>query len=281
MDKTQIPIRGLSIQVEQEGEKHLPTIVFLHGFTGSTSTWKDVRSYFKGEFRTIAIDLTGHGKTSIPEDPTRYTMEEQIKDLHCIFSQLSLESFYLVGYSMGGRIALAYTIEYSEQVRGLVLESSSPGLEEYQDRITRKQADEDLAKRIMKDGITDFVNKWENIPLFNSQKQLPHEQRQLIRNERLQQSEIGLANSLIGIGTGSQQSYWNDLSTIENDVLLITGELDEKFVTIAREMIKFAPSWERMVVPGAGHAIHVEKPRLFATMIKDYIQGLQQKLEEE
>ena len=61
-------------------------------------------------------------------------MEEQIEDLETLFEQLSVDSFYLVGYSMGGRIALAYTIRYPERVRALILESSSPGLADEQDR---------------------------------------------------------------------------------------------------------------------------------------------------
>ncbi len=275
----QVPVRGLSIHVEMEGDPHLPAIVFLHGFTGTASTWNEVRKELEGKYRTIAIDLTGHGKTSIPDKPERYSMEEQIKDLEALFGHLKLDSFYLVGYSMGGRISLAYTINYPERVKALILESSSPGLSEEQDRAARKAADKLLASKIIEEGITTFVDKWENIPLFDSQKSLPAEKRRAIRKERLQQNEIGLANSLLGIGTGSQDSYWKALHSISNPVFLTTGELDAKFVAIAREMNLLSPTWRHAVVPGAGHAIHVEKPRLFATMVMEYLQDLY--LEEE
>lgn len=274
MNDLQIPIRGLSIHVEMEGEPHLPAIVFLHGFTGTTATWKEVRDRFKGKYRTIAIDLTGHGKSEIPEKSDRYSMEEQIEDLEALFAQLKVDSFYLVGYSMGGRISLAYTIHYPKRVKALILESSSPGLSDARDRGARKEADRLLAQKIIAEGTTSFVDKWENIPLFESQKSLPTEKRKAIRQERLQQSEIGLANSLIGIGTGSQKSYWDALHSMLNPVLLITGELDAKFVAIAREMNGLSPTWRHAVVSGAGHAIHVEKPQLFATMIMEYLQEL-------
>ncbi|MDN4607800.1 2-succinyl-6-hydroxy-2,4-cyclohexadiene-1-carboxylate synthase [Sporosarcina highlanderae] len=276
-----IQIRGLSIHVEMEGEPHLPTIIFLHGFTGSTATWREVRDQLKGSYRTIAIDMTGHGKTTIPENPERYAMEEQIEDLNTVIERLSIHSFYLVGYSMGGRIALAYTIHYPERVRSLILESASPGLKEETEREKRKHADALLAKKIIENGITSFVDKWESIPLFDSQKSLPEKKRDSLRTERLQQSEKGLANSLLGIGTGSQQSYWDDLGTIKKPVYLITGELDTKFVGIAREMKKLVPICRHFSVSAVGHAIHVENPHFFATMIKEYVQDIHESKEEE
>lgn len=274
MNDLQIQVRGLSIHVELEGGSHLPTVVFLHGFTGTASTWREVRDEFKEKYRTIAVDLTGHGNTTVPVEPERYAMEEQIEDLEALFEQLSVDSCYLVGYSMGGRIALAYTTRYPERVKALILESSSPGLVDEQARSERKAADKLLAGRIIDEGIQSFVNRWENIPLFSSQKSLPAKKREAIRKERLQQSELGLANSLIGIGTGIQKSYWEAIRSVSKPVLLLTGEYDAKFVAIAREMAAISPSWQHTVVPEVGHAIHVEKPRLFATMIMEYLQEL-------
>ena len=69
LNDLQIQVRGLSIHVELEGSSHLPTVVFLHGFTGSASTWREVRDEFKDKYRTIAVDLTGHGKTTVPDKP--------------------------------------------------------------------------------------------------------------------------------------------------------------------------------------------------------------------
>ncbi|MDW0116047.1 2-succinyl-6-hydroxy-2,4-cyclohexadiene-1-carboxylate synthase [Sporosarcina thermotolerans] len=275
-DDCSIQIRGLSIHVEMEGEPHLPTIIFLHGFTGSTATWREVREQFRGSYRTVSIDLTGHGKTTIPENPERYSMEEQIEDLNELIEQLSIQSFYLVGYSMGGRIALGYTIKYPEHVRALILESASPGLKEELEREQRRNADALLAKKITENGITSFVDKWENIPLFESQKSLSEKKRQDVRTERLQQSEIGLANSLLGIGTGSQKSYWDELETLNTAVYLITGEFDAKFVAIAREMKNLVEKCRHSIVPEVGHAIHVENPSIFATMIKEYLHQLKE-----
>lgn len=264
-------IRGLDVHVVIEGEASLPTIVFLHGFSGSVQTWSEVTPYLQDQFRVVCIDLIGHGKTTAPTDSKRYRMDEQTADLELVFEQLNLKSFTLVGYSMGGRIALAYTSDYPKRVKSLIVESASPGLANEEDRITRRKSDEKLAAKIVDEGIESFVNFWEEIPLFDSQKRLPQKRRNQVRKERMCQQERGLANSLRGIGTGSQPSYWEKLQRITIPVLLVTGEFDKKFIGISQEMKRFLLNGQELTVNDAGHAIHVEKPTLFATMIKKYL----------
>ena len=271
MNEKLIEVRGQKIYVTSNGCNTLPVIVFLHGFTGSSATWTAIVEPLKDKFKTVTIDLTGHGKTMAPTNPNRYSMDEQIADLEALFSELNLKSFTLVGYSMGGRIALAYANKYPTKVLLLILESASPGIKTESERIERRKTDEMLAERIVKDGIPSFVEFWESIPLFNSQKKLTAKIQNAVREERMSQSATGLANSLMGIGTGSQPSYWNELHTIKLPILLITGEIDKKFVEIAQEMKKAFPSANHKTIKDSGHALHVENSTLFATMIEEQV----------
>lgn len=271
MIDNKLEIRGQQVHINSDGPSTLPVIVFLHGFTGSSATWKPIVAQLNGIFKTVTVDLIGHGKTAVPTNPSRYSMEEQIADLEALFSELKLTQITLVGYSMGGRIALSYAEKYPERITSLILESSSPGIQSESDRADRKKMDAQLAERILNGGIPSFVEFWENIPLFNSQKLLPEEIQHAVREERLSQSATGLANSLLGIGTGSQSSNWNKLHTLTMPVLLITGKADTKFVEIAQEMMKFLPNANHRIIKDAGHAIHVEKSTLFATMIKEQV----------
>lgn len=270
-----VHVRGIDIYVAMKGDNSLPTIVLLHGFTGSTATWQEVSELFKGQFRTVAIDLTGHGKTAVPEDIARYSMEQQVEDLEALFDTLSLEQFTLLGYSMGGRVALVYAVQYPKRVSSLILESSSPGLKTAEERANRKAADGRLADKIVADGLPAFVDFWESIPLFDSQRVLSEEKKLVVRTERLHQCEMGLANSLRGIGTGSQPSYWQQLHALNLAVLLITGELDTKFENIAREMMGYFSNARHETIIHVGHAIHVENPAIFATMVKEHIVELE------
>jgi len=264
-------VRGIDIHVSSHGDDSLPVIVFLHGFMGSTETWGKITGQLEGKYRTIAVDLTGHGKSAVQEDVARYAMEEQVADLEALFTEMELSRFVLVGYSMGGRIALAYTIKHPKRVATLVLESASPGLKVESERMARKEADWKLSEKIISEGVSSFIALWEELPLFATQKKLPVEIQNAVRKERLSQQPMGLANSLLGIGTGSQPSYWDALESIKLPVLLITGEIDAKFVNIAREMMKKFPKVSHKTIKEVGHAIHVEKPTLFATIVDEHI----------
>lgn len=264
-------VKGLDVHIEQWNEHSPQTIVFLHGFTGSTNTWKKVVSQLPSHIRCIAVDLTGHGKTAAPTSIECYSMAFQVELLYELFQQLQLDTFSLVGYSMGGRVALSYAVRYPSGIGHLLLESASPGLMDEQQRAIRKQADDTLAEKILATGIESFVNKWENIPLFASQKSLPAEVQQEIRSERMQQKEIGLANSLRGMGTGVMPELWGKLKTLTMPVTLVTGQLDEKFVQLNNEMQEHIEKVNHLIIPAVGHAIHVENPTKFATIVKETI----------
>ena len=265
-----IKVRGIGAHVETWHNEQAETIVMLHGFTGSTKTWEQVASMLP-QYRVIAIDCIGHGQTESPNDYTIYQMEHQLAVLEEVFEALQLTTFTLIGYSMGGRIALSYAIKYPGRVLTLMLESASPGLRTEQERRVRKEADEALANNIQLNSVANFVDMWENIPLFASQKRLPEHIQQSIREERLQQNEQGLANSLRGIGTGVMPPMWDKLHTLSMPVTLITGALDTKFVDIAREMTIFIQKVRHLIVNDVGHAIHVENSTEFATIVKETI----------
>lgn len=266
-----LTIRGNATHVARYGNEQLPTIVMLHGFTGSTTTWREIIEPLSADYHLVTVDLVGHGKTAVPGTVERYSMEQHIADLREVLHQLEIVQPILLGYSMGGRVALGYTVTYPEDVACLILESSSPGLRTAEERSARRTSDAKLADRLEHEGIKKFVDFWQDIPLFHSQKKLSATQQQAIRNERLNQRPEGLANSLRGLGTGSQPSYWQELSQLTLPVLLLTGSEDVKFEEIAQDMMQNLPNARHETIIDAGHAIHVEKPQQFATMIKSYL----------
>lgn len=269
-----ITVNGHSMHVQRTGDPSLPVVVFLHGFTGSLNTWNTIVSLLEGKIHAITIDLWGHGHSDKPERSSEYTMQKQTRDLEQLFVQLELANFVLVGYSMGGRIALGYATSYPDRIQRLVLESASPGLKTEAERTERKERDAKLANRLLQEPFEDFVDFWENLALFDSQKSMSAEQREAVRKERQSQDPKGLANSLFGIGTGSQPSYWDVLAEQLYPVDLVTGALDSKFEKIALEMNNLLPRATHISVDNAGHAIHVEKPEEFATIIDAIVKQL-------
>ena len=93
---------------------------------------------------------------------------------------------HLLGYSMGGRLALYFALAYPERTRTLTLVSASPGIASLTERAERRRRDNALADRIEQDGIAAFVDYWQSLPMWKSQRRnLSLEQRQHLREQRL------------------------------------------------------------------------------------------------
>ena len=246
-------------------------VVLLHGFTGSSGNWRGLMAQLAANYRVMAVDILGHGKTAVFPHLHRYTMPLVAADLATLLQLLAATPCHLLGYSMGGRLALYFAVYYPHLLRSLILESSSPGLAIATERESRTASDNALADRIERDGIPAFVDYWENIGLFASQKQLETAVRARLRQQRLQNNPLGLANSLRGMGTGQQPSLWDDLHQLTLPTLLIAGELDSKYVAIGRQMAAQLPNAQLAIVPDAGHTVHLERPGQFTALIAEWL----------
>jgi 2-succinyl-6-hydroxy-2,4-cyclohexadiene-1-carboxylate synthase len=247
-------------------------LIMLHGFTGSGASWKPFCSTLGKESKLIMPDLIGHGATKTDSiEGEKYFVTSVVEHIIQILDRLEYEKVDILGYSMGGRVALALSVLYPSRVRNLILESASPGLKTMKERKERIFSDMRLGMSILQDGLTQFVDYWENIPLFESQKSLPLRIRKKIRNQRLSHDPTKLANALWGMSTGMQPSFWEDLDRIEANVLMIVGDLDEKFCKIAEEMQKLMKNGQIYKVEQCGHAIHVEQPEKFGTIVSEFL----------
>lgn len=179
----------------------------------------------------------------------------------------------LVGYSLGGRLALAYAARNPGGVRRLVLESSSPGLETEEERAERRTTDEALAHSLEADGLEAFVEHWEALELFESQRALPDAVRSAHRARRLLNHPGSLAASLRGLGTGVLPSCWGSLPKLGVPVLILVGALDRKFAAIGARMAGLLPDARLVEIPGAGHAVHLERPEAWLGAVTGFLSG--------
>lgn len=264
-------VNDASYYVEARGDSE--PLALLHGFTGSSANWANLIPPLTESYRILAIDILGHGRSDAPADPARYRMENVAGDIAAVLAKARAEAVHLLGYSMGGRLALYLALAYPTLVKSLILESASPGLESSEEREQRRRQDEQLAAWIEREGVEAFVQRWEQLPLFASQQNLPPSSRDNLRQQRRQNRVKGLANSLRGMGTGAQPSLWPRLAELAIPVLLLAGELDHKFVAIGQRMAKLIPSAQLIVVPKAGHTIHLERPELFGELVLGWLGG--------
>lgn len=246
------------VKIEGSG----PPLLLLHGFTGSLSTWDMLSEHLSTHFTVYRLDLMGHGKTA-PTPNQRMRLTQQVKDIEALLATRS-EQWVVLGYSMGGRIALMLSV-VSDRVARTIAVSTTPGIKTAPERKARRASDRVLAERLEKDGLEAFIDYWETLGLFKPQALLPEPQRQLLRQERLSQTVEGLSASLRSQGTGSMPSLW---SYLPQEIDWIVGEEDEKFRTIASHVTSF----EKIhLISHASHAPHIDQPQKFVTMVKNLL----------
>jgi 2-succinyl-6-hydroxy-2,4-cyclohexadiene-1-carboxylate synthase len=268
----QMQINDITLNVDQSGAGR--PLLLLHGFTGSAATWMPLIEALPPHFRTIAPDLIGHGRSDSPPDAERYRMERCVADLLAVLDVLQIERADMLGYSMGGRVALHLAAAAPDRIGALVLESSSPGIADAAERQARVVADAALADSIEREGLAAFVERWENLPLFGSQAVLPEDRRTRLHSQRLHNNPLGLANSLRGMGAGRQASLWEQLASLQVPSLLIAGDLDAKYRVLAGQMAAILPNARAVIVPEAGHAVHLEQPQAFAKNVIEFLEAI-------
>jgi 2-succinyl-6-hydroxy-2,4-cyclohexadiene-1-carboxylate synthase len=243
-------------------------LMLLHGFTHTGASWARVRAALPQSYRALAPDLRGHGSAGAAQP---VTLDAVLADLAAVSPP---GGFTLAGYSMGGRIALHAALHaalsagldgLSGGVQRLVLIGASPGIAEEADRVARFEADERVAAELERLDIEALARHWAtSTPVLAGQ---PAEVLELVHQDRLRNTPAGLARALRGLGTGALPSLWERLGEVVVPVTLVVGERDEKFTAIAEQMALSLPNAQVEVVPGAGHAVHLEMPeRVSATL---------------
>lgn len=270
---------GLKLQIDNYGLSYLaegnssnPTILFLHGFMGDLSEFKQAIAILSKQFYCVAIDLLGHGQTRVIDPKTDqddyYTIQSTANFVIKFLDLLRVNRCFLVGYSMGGRLALYLTIHFPQYFCRTILESASAGLQTAQERGDRVAKDQLLAAKLEAGDFRLFLENWYQQPIFASLRSHPNFDQML--EQRLNNSPVLLAKSLRNLSTGMQPSLWEKLPENQIPLLLLAGELDPKFVQINRQMQQLCKYSQLEVIPSCGHNIHFENSDLFVEKIKAF-----------
>ncbi len=203
-------------------------LVFLHGFLGRAEDWESICSFLPN-CQCIGIDLPGHGDSHFAKE-----------------IEIDIPRFHLVGYSMGGRIAMSYALKHPEQIASLTIMSAHPGLKTEDEKQKRLQTDTEWAKLLLELPIDEFLLHWYDQSIFKNFKP-----DFTMRNK---QNVPGLAAALIHYSLAKQPRYEIDH--------VIVGDRDEKFRALYKNPI---------LVPDAGHIVHLENPKAVAEIIRTRI----------
>jgi 2-succinyl-6-hydroxy-2,4-cyclohexadiene-1-carboxylate synthase len=233
-------------------------VVLAHGFTQTQASWAPVGERLARRWQVVRVDLPGHGRSG----RVRVGFEAAAG----LVGETGGVAAY-VGYSLGGRLCLRLALDRPDLVRALVLVGASPGIADPGARAERRAADEALAGRIEREGVAAFLDRWLAGPLFAT---LPAEAAG--RADRLANTPEGLAYALRRLGTGAQEPLWDRLGDLRPPTLLVAGALDRKFAAVAGEMAAaIGPAARVALVPGAGHAAHLERPAALAGLVEELL----------
>ncbi len=213
-------------------------VVLLHGFTGSAASWSGLSTALRRTRRVIAIDLPGHGATRMHAG-FDWSLAGTAAAIRAALDALDVARYALVGYSMGGRLALQLALDAPDRVAALILESASAGLATTAERAERRHADEALATALESGGIAAFVARWEALPLFRSLASVPEHRRQALRRQRLARSPPRPPASPRGMGP--------------------------------RAPARRIPHARLKLVDAAGHLPHLEQPRRFHALVRAFL----------
>jgi len=240
--------------------------VLAHGFTLNAAGWGPLLDELAEHHRVVAVDLPGHGGSS--------TVVADLRSAARLLGEVGGHADYL-GYSLGGRVVLHLALARPDLVRRLVLIGATAGIEDGQARAERRRADEAFADgldaaaldRPEGEALEAFVDTWLSGPLFASLDRAAAEV-----DARLRNTASGLAASLRLCGTGRQEPLWDRLSELAMPVLVVAGERDARFAEIGRRMVDAVGSGATLaIVPGAGHACHLEAPSATARIVGGFL----------
>lgn len=239
-------------------------VTALHGFTGHPDDFEPLRERLpQHEWRGPI--LYGHE----PHAPRAPWSDPWTQAAQAVCASLEPGTI-LLGYSMGGRIALEVARQAPPgMLAGIILVGATPGIADRDERAARRAQDHALAAHVLSVPLPQFLEEWAQKPIIQSQRDIPSPHRERMQARKRTLTPWGLANSLRGVGTGSMPSLWGQLPQVP--ALLLTGARDAKFSAIAARMVAQMPHAAHVQIPGVGHCAHLEAPDAAAQAIGRFL----------
>lgn len=284
---------------ESEAAEAAP-VVLLHGFAQSAASWDNIAELLGRTRSVVALDLVGHGGSDRPEGADAYALGAQGEMLLAyLASPVGVAALaapgrsnggsasaaqgsrkpLVVGYSMGGRVALAAASSQPETFAriagGLVLESAGLGPVDEHEREDAAERDARNAAALRRDGLSAFMEAWERLDLFATQRDLPASARERMRASRLANDAEALARTFEHAGQHAMPARVDVLAALASlrvsgaPVRYIAGARDVKYRTLA-ESLEDEGLCEVRIVAGAGHNVHLEAPAAYLHALEGF-----------
>ena len=265
---------GLKVHLRDEGDPDAPPIVFVHGHTEDLHTWNHVVKNLVESFRVIRFDLRRHGLTG-PAPDNDYRIENYVSDLSMVVDHIGIDSFVLVGHSMGGRISARYAMGKPERVNNLILLSASGAP-------IKEESSSPLALRLMKNPFGRFLIKriWSRRMAKKSLEDMVFDKSSITDEEIDRMWDFSIYPGNMDAMFQEFRETWDafdtaDIKEITTNALLIWGKED----SICPESMgiwydSHLPNSTMVVLPNIGHNPHFECPDRCSDEISSWLGAL-------
>jgi 2-succinyl-6-hydroxy-2,4-cyclohexadiene-1-carboxylate synthase len=243
-------------------------VVFLHGMLGAPSSWAEVVEKLVGESSVDAAWLPGHG----PE-PWGTELTEFDAVVEAIEARILTSPAIVVGYSLGGRIALALAARRHPNLTHVVAIGANPGLDEDDARRARIAWERTMRDRLRDGGLEALVDAWERLPIFATQARLEARQLEAQRRVRRGHTRAGIDWAFDALGTGAMPSLVERLAAGHAPLSLVVGAHDHAYLERSRALATRLPRVALAVVDGAGHNVALEAPRALAAIVGERLRA--------
>ena len=256
------------------GNPASPPLIFLHGFLGSAHDWLEQSEEHFADYYCVLPTLPGCGIDPGARRPLTHTLafDAVVQEFAVVLRALCCFGAPLVGYSLGGRVALAAALAFPELTQALILESMKPGLKTAEERSAKEADDQRLAEMIVQTGMPSFIRYWyKEVALFSSLRTRPELLDSLFALRELHTDAAWTAKVLCAMSPAQMPNFWPRISTLQIPVLLISGVLDTTYCTIADEIAELLPNCRNARIAHAGHNAHFEMPLEFAQTVQTFL----------
>lgn len=252
-----------------QGQPNNPAIVLLHGFLGDKHDWFAVAEILAEQYYCISVDLPGHGD-SLNQALPMPGFEACCELIEQTVSKLGVEQYHLIGYSLGGRIALHLARRYRSCVLSLILESCHPGLQSEQDKAQRRINDAQWADKLAELDMTTFLTQWYQQAVFAD---LSYQQQHAMIKRRCGNQGVNLSNCYQATSLALQASLWDTPAVINAPCFFIAGSDDSQFLSLARRWQQQSPL-QLYCVNASGHNVHSAAPDSFSQLVLRLLNSL-------
>lgn len=265
-------VNGTALYYEVAGEGH--PLVLNHGGLVDNHSWDDQFDEFARHFKVVRYDMRGFGDSGMLKNGMEpYSME---RDLYSLLQFLGIEKAYMLGLSMGGSLAIDFTLQYPEMVDALITVGAGlSGFDEDDPEALKAkfaEMDEAFKNGDIARSVEISLQIWTDGP-NRTPEQVDQQVRERVRAMTTHNFERGDDEEVRPQHV--EPSAAGRLSEIRVPALIIVGDQDvELILTIADTLEKGIAGSKKVVIPGTAHHLNMEKPEEFNRVVIEFLEQI-------